>query len=216
MGPPTWRFAQAPPNAPQEPAFDGLFKWVFGEHWNWRAFNFSHDMDQVDAVLGPALNGATVADLHAFEARGGKIILFQGWADTLVSPNQTVAFYKKFATRDGGVSKAQDYARLFMVPGMGHCGGGDGPTSFSTMWPAGQDAAAQAPDRDVFAALTRWVENGAAPSQIVATKYVSNTPAKGIAFQRPLCPYPQKAWYKGSGSTADAANFACAEQKPAH
>ena len=214
MGPPSWRFAQAPPNAPQEPAFDSLFKWVFGAHWDWRTFDFTHDMAKVDAVLGPALNGATVADLRAFEARGGKLILYQGWADTLVSPNQTVAFYRKFAARDGGVAKTRKFARLFMVPGMGHCGGGDGPNSLSAMWPAGQEPRPDAPDHDVFAAMTRWVESGKAPTQIIATKYVDDTPAKGIVMQRPLCPYPQKAWYKGSGRTSDADSFVCAAKKP--
>jgi feruloyl esterase len=212
MGPPSWRFAQQPPNAPQEPAFDGLFKWALGDRYDWRRFDFARDMAKTDAVLSDALNGATVADMRAFAARGGKLVLFQGWADTLVAPKQTIAFYGKFAARSGGIAKTQDFARLFMIPGIGHCGGGDGPNSFFALRPTDQPS----PDRDVFAAMTRWVENGEAPSRIVATKYLDDTPAKGIALQRPLCPYPQKAWYKGSGSTNDAGNFVCAAKKPTH
>jgi len=214
MGPPTWHFGQEPPNTPQEPAFDGLFKWALGDRYDWRTFDFVSDMEKTDTVLADALNGATLADMHAFAARGGKLILFHGWADTLVTPKQTIAFYRKFAARAGGVAKAQSFARLFMVPGMGHCGGGDGPNSFLAIKIGGQTLAPDTPDRDAFAALTRWVENGEAPSQIIATKYVDNSPAKGIAMQRPLCVYPQKAWYKGSGNTNDAGSFVCAAKKP--
>ena len=176
---------------------------------------FTRDMAKTDAVLGPALNGATLADMRAFEARGGKLVMFQGWADTLVTPKQTIAFYRKFAARAGGITKAQNFARLFMAPGMGHCGGGDGPNSFLAIKLGGEALASDAPDHDAFAAMTHWVESGEPPSQIIATKYVDDSPAKGIAMQRPLCPYPQKAWYKGSGSTNDAGNFVCAEKNPA-
>jgi feruloyl esterase len=215
MGPPSWHFAQEPPNAPQEPAFDGLFKWALGTDYDWRTFDFTRDMAKTDAVLASALNGATVADMRAFAARGGKLVLFQGWADTLVTPKQTVAFYQKFAARAGGIAKAQNFARLFMVPGMGHCGGGDGATNFLAIKIAGQALASDAPDHDAFTAMTRWVETGEPPAQIIATKYVDSSPAKGVAMQRPLCPYPQKAWYKGSGSTSDAGNFVCAAKRPA-
>jgi hypothetical protein len=214
MGPPTWRFVQAPPNAPQEPAFDGLFKWVLGKDYDWRTFDFARDMAKVDAALGPALNGATLADLRAFEARGGKLVMYQGWADTLVSPKQTIAFYRKFAARSGGIAKAQSFARLFMIPGIGHCGGGDGPNSFFAIKSGGQKTPSDAPNDDVFAAMTRWAEGGEAPSRIIATKYIDDVPAKGVALQRPLCPYPQKAWYKGAGSTGDAASFVCATKRP--
>jgi len=203
-GPPSWRFIETTPNS--EPAYDGLFKWVFGANWDWRKFDFHRDMAKVDAVLGSALNGATVGDLSAFAARGGKLVIYQGWADSLVSPLQTIAFYKRAAARSGGEAKTQNFARLFMAPGVGHCGGGDGPNGFFT---------AKTGDADMFTAVTRWVDQGTAPSQVLATKYVDDTPAKGIAMQRPLCPYPQKAWYKGSGDTVDPNSFVCAATKPA-
>jgi feruloyl esterase len=214
MGPPSWRFGQEPPNAPGEPAFDGLFKWALGTQYDWRTFDFPRDMAKTDAVLAASLNGATVADMRAFAARGGKIILYQGWADTLVAPGQTIAFYGKVAARAGGMDKARSFARLFMAPGVGHCGGGSGPNRFLAVRLPGETSVSDDHAHDVFAAVTRWVESGEPPSEIVATKYVENNPAKGVEMQRPLCPYPEKAWYKGSGSTNEAGSFTCAEKRP--
>jgi feruloyl esterase len=212
-GPFNWGFLEAPANAPGEPGFDGLFKWVFGADWNWRDFNVEPDMAKVDAALGPSLNGATVGDLAKFHDRGGKLIVFQGWADPIVPEFQTVDYYKKVVSEFGGEAKTQEFARLFMVPGMGHCFGGAGPnrfdsTAFGGLWPPSSDAA-----HDMFTALAHWVEDGVAPAQVVATKYVGNDASKGIEMQRPLCPYPQRAWYKGDGDTNDAANFTCAVDK---
>jgi hypothetical protein len=100
-----------------------------------------------------------------------------------------------------------------MVPGFGHCFGGPGPNRFDSsafggLLPPSDDAG-----HDLFTALTHWVEDGVAPSQVVATKFVGDDPSKGIAMQRPVCPYPQKGWYKGSGDTNDAGNFTCAVEK---
>ena len=83
-----WGFLEAPANAPGEPAFDGLFKWVFGPGWNWRDFDFERDMPKVDATLGPSVNGATNGDLGKFRTRGGKMIIYQGWADPIVPPSR--------------------------------------------------------------------------------------------------------------------------------
>ena len=212
LGPPSWRYLETPFINPDEPEFDGLFKWVFGAGWNWRDFDFDRDIPKVDAVLAKALDGAMKADLRKFEARGGKLVMFQGGSDALVTPRQTVAYYEKVARPFGGAQKAQDFARLFMAPGVGHCGGGVGPNRFNSLSPRTAPPADE-PGDDVFAAVTDWVENGVAPRRIVATKYVDDDPAKGIAMQRPLCPYPQKAWYRGSGSTGDAGNFICATKK---
>jgi len=96
--------------------------------------------------------------------------------------------------------------RLYMVPGMQHCGDGPGPNSF------GQSGAAPSsePRHNVSMALEHWVEKGDAPSSIVATKYVDDDSAKGVQSTRPLCPYPQIAKYRGQGDPKDAASFACA------
>ena len=105
----------------------------------------------------------------------------------------------------GALDKTQAFYRLFMVPGMGHCGGGPGPNQF------GQTGGDGDTDHDVVVALEQWVEKGAAPKRIVATKYVDNDRAKGVEMTRPLCVYPKAAKYKGTGDTNDASNFICAD-----
>jgi len=212
-GPFNWGFLETPGNAPGEPSFDGLFKWVFGPSWDWRTFNFDQDMAKVDAALGPSVNGATTGDMTKFRDRGGKLILFQGWADPIVPVKQTLAFYKGLVGKFGGQEKTEAFARLFMVPGMGHCFGGAGPnrfdsTAFGGLLPPSTDA-----EHDMFTALARWVEDGVAPVEVIATKFVGGDATKGIEMQRPLCPYPQRDWYKGSGDVNDAANFVCAVDK---
>jgi len=205
-----WGFLETPPN--NEPAFDGLFKWVFGANWEWTRFDFARDMPKVDVALGPSVNGATKGDLAAFRARGGKLVIYQGLADALVAPEQTLDFYraqeKKF-----GVAQTESFARLFFAPGVMHCGGGDGPNAFNTANGAARKPPGVGPDQDIFSAMIHWVENDAAPTRIIATKYVEDIPAKGIVSQRPLCPWPQKAWYTG-GETRDPRNFTCAAQAP--
>jgi feruloyl esterase len=209
----TWAFLEAPFNALGEPSFDGLFKWVFGRDWDWRNFDLDRDMPRVDAELGPLVNGAMTGDFSRFKERGGKLIIFQGWADPIVSPYQTVALYQKLAKQFG---PDQDFARLFMAPGLTHCGlGGDGLNGFdsaqSSMLPPPSDDARH----DLFIALNGWVEDKKIPTEVVATSFVdTKDPSKGIAMQRPLCPYPQKAWYKGSGDSKDADNFVCKSEQP--
>ena len=205
-----WAFLETPPN--NEPAFDGLFKWVFGANWDWNHFDFARDMSKVDVALGPSVNGVTRGDLTAFRARGGKLVIYQGLADALVSPQQTLDFYraqeKKF-----GVAQTESFARLFFAPGVMHCGGGDGPNAFNAANGAARKPPGIGPDEDTFSAMIHWVENNEAPARIIATKYVEDTPTKGIALQRPLCPWPQKAWYTG-GETREPQHFACATQAP--
>lgn len=204
-----WAFLQSPPH--DEPAFGGLFKWVFGAGWDWRQFDFDRDMPRVDSRLGAALNGATRADMSRFRARGGRLIVFQGWADTLIAPRQTIDFFNRINSD----STAQPFARLYMVPGVMHCGGGLGPTAFDAANGDAPTPLSNSPQTDLFAALAHWVEDGVAPEQVTATRYIDDTPAKGIAMQRPLCPYPQKAWYKGTGDTHAATSFTCSVEAPA-
>ena len=172
-------------------------------------------MPKVDAQLGPAVDGVMHGDMSRFRARGGKLVLFQGWADTLVAPGQTLAFYNGLSRKSGGMTKAQSFARLFMAPGVMHCGGGPGPNAFNSANGGGRRPPSDTPQDDLFAAMTHWVEDGVAPAKVIATKYVDDMPAKGVAMQRPLCVYPQRAWYKGSGDIKDAANFTCAASTPA-
>jgi feruloyl esterase len=208
-----WGFLQSPGNAPGEPGFDGLFKWVFGPNWDWRTFNVERDMVKVDAALGSALNGAVTGDVTKYRDRGGKLIFFQGWADPIVPVVQTVNFYEGLMKKFGGEEKTKAFARLFMVPGMGHCGFGTGPNRFDSAAFGGVQPPALDPEHDIFTALSHWVEDGVAPAQVIATKFVDGDASKGIEMQRPLCPFPQRAWYKGDGDANAAANFACAVDK---
>ncbi len=193
----------------KEPAFDSLFKWVFGAGWDWRSFDFDRDMAETDAVLGPDVNGNTVANIDAFKAHGGKLLIYHGWADSIVNPLDTIAFYETLAKAAGGQDKLQSSARLFLLPGVEHCGsgGGEGPDA------VGSEHGLPAPEvdaeHDVLAALARWVETGTAPERLIATKFEGDNPTKPIVMQRPACPYPKKARYTGSGDTNAAASFVC-------
>jgi feruloyl esterase len=153
---------------------------------------------------------STDPDLRPFKSHGGKLIQYVGWGDTAISPESDINYYNSVARELGGHEDTQDFYRLFMVPGMAHCGGGPGANAFGqgVNGPNPSD-----PSDDILTALDRWVETHHAPDKIVATKYVNDTPTQGIAFQRPLCPFPQIAEYKG-GSTTSAASFACV--KPDH
>ena len=160
--------------------------------WNVGHFNFDRDVKALDDSRA-ALANATNPDLSAFRDRGGKLILYHGWSDAAVPPLSTVNYYGQVMEKMG--RKTADFSRLYMVPGMQHCGGGPGPNSFR---------------EPITTALEHWVENGAAPDAVIATKYkVEGNPASGAARTRPLCPYPQVASYKGSGSIDDAADFTC-------
>jgi feruloyl esterase len=131
---------------------------------------------------------ATSADLKRFTAHQGKLIMYHGWTDTNITPRATVDYFEKVEAQLGGATQTAQSVRLFMVPGMNHCGGGDGPNVFS-----------------MTSALERWVEDGKAPDQVVA----SHLSGGKVDRTRPLCPYPQMAQYKGTGDPNDAANFTC-------
>jgi Tannase and feruloyl esterase len=106
-----------------------------------------------------------------------------------------------------GAGVAQRFVRLYMIPGMQHCAGGAGPNVFDPV-----PTAESSPNRSLFRALERWTEQGIAPESILATRYTTpGNPASGVLRTRPLCPYPQAARYRGTGSTDDAANFICRE-----
>ncbi|USQ98078.1 tannase/feruloyl esterase family alpha/beta hydrolase [Caulobacter sp. RL271] len=208
-----WDFLQSRPKG--QPPFVSLFKWVFGADWNWAGFQVERDMPKVDAALDASVNDATRGDLRAFRARGGKLIVYHGWADSLVPPDQTIAFYDRVARDAGGIEKAQSFARLFMAPGVAHCGGGPGPDAFNAANGVVRPPPSATLQYDLFTALSAWVGRGAAPSRVIATRYVGAAPAEGVALQRPLCAYPAKAWYRGVGDTNDARNFVCSVAKPA-
>ncbi|TGX55781.1 tannase/feruloyl esterase family alpha/beta hydrolase [Sphingomonas gei] len=201
-----WSFLQKPIG--DQPPFAALFKWVFGAGWDWKNFDFDRDMPLVDARLDAIVNDAMRGSLADFAARGGKLIVFHGLADTLVAPGQSVAFFDRHAAQTSGDAELADSARLFLAPGMMHCGGGTGPDAFNATLgipprPPSDDA-----KHDLFSALIAWRERDEAPDRIIATKFATEDAGK-IEMQRPLCSYPQKAIYQGTGSTLSAANFRC-------
>ena len=107
----------------------------------------------------------------------------------------------------GGLNETQGFYRLYMAPGMMHCGQGPGPNSFGNLLDA---SGVLDPEHNIFSALRAWVEQGRMPEFVVATKFAGDDTTKPPVMTRPLCPFPKVARYKGQGSTADAANFTCA------
>lgn len=171
--------------------------------WDFRSFNFDRDMKLVDDKSSPLFN-AVDPNLKAFKQSGGKLLIYHGWSDTAIAPTNAINYYESVVSKMGA-KEVGDFVQLYMVPGMQHCAGGPGPDNFGTnpsLTPA--DA-----DHSLAIALDRWVDQGAAPKRIIATKYKGRAADAGVARTRPLCPYPQVARYNGSGSTDEAANFRC-------
>ena len=175
--------------------------------WDWHGLDFDRDLKLADEKTGPILNSYN-PDLRSFRAYGGKLIQYHGWGDAAIAPRDSIAFYEKVRNfleqypdpRANGSKPIQDFYRLFMVPGMGHCAGGIGPNNFGNSGP--MDPSPQDADHDVVVALDRWVTQAIAPDKIIGT---------GKAMTRPLCPYPKVAHYKGQGDTHDAVNFECVQ-----
>jgi feruloyl esterase len=173
--------------------------------WDYKTFDIDQATKLADSKTGRALN-ATDSNLKPFRERGGKLILYHGWGDAAIPAPNTIDYYKSVVVTMGQ-SNADSFMRLYMVPGMQHCGGGPGPNSFGQFG----DSPPFDPEHNIYTALEQWVETGTAPSQITAIKYVKDSdPKQGVKMTRPLCPYPQVAKYKGSGDPNDAANFVCA------
>jgi feruloyl esterase len=150
--------------------------------WDWRTFDLAGDATKANAIdkdvddLQP--------DLSAFAKRGGKLLIYHGWADQQVAPGSSIDFYKETIK----ISPTPGWAELYMLPGMAHCSGGEGPDTF-----------------DKIGTLEQWVEHGKTPAEIIASHKTSGK----VDRTRPICPYPQTAHYSGKGSIDDAQNFAC-------
>ena len=170
--------------------------------WDFRTFRFEatdgfdSDIEYTNSKLA-ALFNAVNPDLSQFKARGGKLIHYHGWSDPDITPLNSINYYESVVRAQGddahGLRRTQEFYRLFMVPGMWHCAGGPGATSF-----------------DMLDKLDTWVEKGIAPDQVIASRITNGVTER----TRPLCPYPQEAQWKGTGSADDAANFACGLPKP--
>jgi len=190
--------------------------------WDYKSFDFDQDVAFTRQKLAAILD-ATNPDMGAFQRHGSKMIQYHGWIDASPHPRGSIEYYEDVVAQQTpgrghgqgerfvGLRRTQDFYRLFMVPGMEHCVGGPGPNAF------GQILAPQPPSNDaqhdMLTALERWVEQGIAPERIIATKYVNDNPAAGVAMQRPLCPYPAVARWIGSGGTNDAASFVCEDEE---
>ena len=154
---------------------------------------------------------STNPDLSAFREAGGKLIQYHGWNDSGIPPQSSINFYEQVASKMGGVDNVRSFYRLFMAPGMDHCGGGPGPNAIGGVF--GTPSVARDPEHDVVSALAHWVEEGVAPDQIVAARYHDNNPAKGVEAQRPWCGYPSAAHYSGQGDRSEAASYVCTAPK---
>jgi feruloyl esterase len=185
-----WGGLDPTPGGP--PPFEPIFQWVFGPTWNWRQFDFDHQDTVFTQKLAGMLN-ATNPDIDTFRKHGHKLLMYHGWSDWLVAPGESINYYNAVLARDPQSDQALDQSlRLFMVPGMGHCSGGPGATHF-----------------DALGAVVDWVEHGVAPETIIASKLPQGENTGEPILQRPLCPYPRNATYRGSGNPDDAANFVC-------
>lgn len=159
-------------------------------------FDLAKALADARAAVGDILPSDN-PDLSAFHRRGGKLIMFHGWADAAISPHASIEYFEAVRAKTGA-TKTDSFARLFMAPGLSHCLGGPGPNSF-----------------DMLEAVAQWVEKGEAPDRAIATKFdneyasLLDMPGAKPLRTRPLCAYPKVAVWDGKGSTDEAASFAC-------
>jgi feruloyl esterase len=155
--------------------------------WDYKTLNFDADWAATEKAEGGVVN-ALDPNLKPFLSRGGRLIHYHGWADPQIPTGSSVDYYNSVVAAMGGRNAIHTGYRMYMVPGMAHCGGGSGTSTF-----------------DMLTALENWVEKKSAPDSIPASRVANNQANR----TRPLCAYPQVASYKGSGSVDDAANFVC-------
>lgn len=172
--------------------------------WDYKKANLDEAVAASDAKYAGVLN-ATETNLKSFAAHGGKLIIYHGWNDPAISALNTINYFENVANVMGRAER-DSFVRLFMVPGMQHCGGGPGPDVFGQ----GGISPLSDPQHNMYLALEQWVEHGTGPSMIIASKMAGEGSSAAVKMTRPLCAYPQVAKYKGSGDTNDAANFVCA------
>jgi feruloyl esterase len=184
-------------------ANQAIVRWALGNDFNFLNFEFDHDMDAVDDALAFKLN-ANTADLEEFRSHGGKLLLWQGFADPRVPVLNTTAWYERLIAsqmpegrhdaeaQKEALRRTQEFARLFLAPGVGHCSGGAGPDTV-----------------DLISPFVPWVEQGIAPDLIIASKVVNGV----TTFSRPLCPYPALPRYRGTGDPTQASSFGCVADK---
>ena len=178
---------------PPEPMRVGFFRYFLFHDPNWDYRTIDYDRDLAYAEQKLPFMSAVEKDLTPFRKHGGKLLMYTGWADPVVPPQDAVAYYDAVAKANGGLERTRDFYRFFIAPRMGHCSGGPGPNQF-----------------DALTALEQWVEKGAAPEKLIASHSTNGK----IDRTRPLCLYPQVARYKGTGGSDEAANFTCVTEAP--
>ena len=188
---PTWITGGAGPTTPQGPSLrfgfgTQFFKFLVFNDPKWEYSHYDVTNTRKDGQLTATVLNATNPDLDAFKGKGRKLIMWHGWSDPALTALGSIKYYEEVQKRDASV---REYFRLFMMPGVLHCAGGPGPDT-----------------ADWTAAIADWVEHGKAPDQVIARKGAAGAPPSRT---RPLCPYPQRAQYNGSGSPDDAASFVC-------
>lgn len=176
----------------------GIYK---DANWDVRKFRIARDLPAIDRVMN--LHADSTA-IEPFVRRGGKLILYQGGADPLVAAVPTIAYYRAVGTKFGR-SRARQFARLYMVPGMDHCRGGGVPDRFGGAGGLDGEGLGRGPDQDMLTALEQWVEHGRAPGTIVAAQIDGGA----VTRTRPLCPWPQQSRYV-KGDPMRASSFVCA------
>ena len=202
-----WIFGAAP-GASVQNAFGGNFvRYIVGapDGWTPANFDFDRDFEPLKTKTSAAFN-ATDPDLSRFAAHGGKLILFHGWSDAAIPATGTIA-YRDQVVRQMGAAKADTFVRLFMVPGMHHCGGGTGPSDLDQ---GGVPSPGRDPSTSLAAALEAWVEQGRAPEQVVARQL----PAPGAPESRPvrtglICAYPKRAALRPGADPVSAQSYSC-------
>jgi feruloyl esterase len=186
-----WRIPST--TAPMNPLFADMPRYLGRQDANFDLMSFDLDTDLALALKNGALIESSDPNLAKFKARGGKLLLYHGWADPGPAPENTINYYDAVTKTLGGPQ--EDWMRLFLMPGVGHCTGGVGPDQ-----------------ADFLSALEAWKEKGTAPDKIIAagtTAARNGRAGAQMSRTRPLCPFPQLAKYTGSGSTDDATNFVC-------
>ena len=199
-----WNQYWADPQNPAAPARADFWRyWAFKDpDWNWQRFDFDTDMKRADDQLAGVVN-AMNSNLDRFRKRGGKLIQYHGMADPVAPYTDSVIYQQRvvmehlqsrsIADLDEAARATGEFYRLFLAPGMGHCGGGPGvaPTNLEQ-------------------AIESWVERNEAPASLLAAHNAGGGVA-GKGFTRPLCPYPLIARHNGTGAPDDAASFSCVE-----
>ena len=204
-----WVVGEAPGAGAGNQFVQNYFRYMVTGDPKWNVLTADIDASLDAAVKKTAADlDATNPDLSRFAAHGGKLILYHGWNDAAIPPGNTIAYYES-VQKQMGQSQAELFMRLYMAPGVEHCAGGPGPSSFGQLG----IPTAKGSKFGLFDALQDWVEKSVPATEVVATKYAPGT--KGdpvVSMTRPLCPYPAIAKYKGTGDTNDSANFVCSTQ----